>query len=39
MMVAQLISCAAPGAYSAVSLFDTVLAPLVNAERPPRFSF
>ena len=39
MMVAQLISCAAPGAYSSVSLFDTVLAPLVNAERPPRFSF
>jgi protein-L-isoaspartate(D-aspartate) O-methyltransferase len=39
MMVAQLISCAAPGAYGTVSLFDTVLAPLVNAERPPRFSF
>jgi protein-L-isoaspartate(D-aspartate) O-methyltransferase len=39
VMVAQLITCAAPGAYGSVALFDTVLAPLVNAERPPRFTF
>jgi len=39
VMVAQLITCTAPGAYGTASLFDTVLAPLVNAERPPRFRF
>jgi protein-L-isoaspartate(D-aspartate) O-methyltransferase len=39
VMVARLITCTAPGAYGTVSLFDTVLAPLVNAEQPPRFSF
>jgi len=38
-MVAQLITCTAPGTYGTVSLFDTVLAPLVNAEQPPRFRF
>jgi protein-L-isoaspartate(D-aspartate) O-methyltransferase len=39
MMVAQLVTCTAPGAYGSVALFDTVLAPLVNAEQPPRFRF
>jgi protein-L-isoaspartate(D-aspartate) O-methyltransferase len=39
VMVAKLITCTAPGAFSTVALFDTVLAPLVNAERPPRFRF
>jgi protein-L-isoaspartate(D-aspartate) O-methyltransferase len=39
VMVAQLITCTAPGACGTVALFDTVLAPLVNAERPPRFTF
>jgi hypothetical protein len=38
-MVAQLITCTAPGAYGTTGLFDTVLAPLANAERPPRFTF
>ncbi len=39
VMVARLVTCTAPGAYRSVELFDTVLAPLVNAERPPRFRF
>ena len=39
VMVARLFTCSAPGAYGSVALFDTVLAPLVNAEQPPRFKF
>ena len=39
VMVARLITRTAPGAYGTVELFDTVLAPLVNAEHPPRFRF
>ena len=39
VMVAQLVTCTAPGAYGSAALFDTVLAPLVNAERPPGFTF
>lgn len=39
VMVAQLVTCTAPGACASVALFDTVLAPLVNAERPPQFKF
>jgi protein-L-isoaspartate(D-aspartate) O-methyltransferase len=39
MMVARLVTCTAPGAYGGVELFDAVLAPLVNAEQPPRFKF
>jgi protein-L-isoaspartate(D-aspartate) O-methyltransferase len=39
VMVARLITCTAPGAFGAVDLFDTVIAPLVNADRPPRFRF
>lgn len=38
-MVARLVTCTAPGAYGTVALFDTVLAPLVNAQHPPRFKF
>lgn len=39
VMLAQLVTCTAPGACGTAALFDTVLAPLVNAERPPRFTF
>ncbi|HSS47004.1 MAG TPA: protein-L-isoaspartate O-methyltransferase [Burkholderiales bacterium] len=39
VMVAKLISCAAPGAYSSVDLFETCVAPLVNAPQPERFVF
>lgn len=39
VMVAQLVTCTAPGAYGTRALFDTVLAPLVNAAQPPRFKF
>jgi protein-L-isoaspartate(D-aspartate) O-methyltransferase len=39
VMVARLVTCSAPGAFRSVGLFDTVLAPLVNAEQPPRFRF
>jgi protein-L-isoaspartate(D-aspartate) O-methyltransferase len=39
VMSARLVTCTAPGAYHAADLFETVLAPLVNAERPPRFRF
>jgi protein-L-isoaspartate(D-aspartate) O-methyltransferase len=38
-MAATLVTCTAPGACASVALFDTVLAPLVNAERPPQFKF
>jgi protein-L-isoaspartate(D-aspartate) O-methyltransferase len=38
-MSARLITCAARGACHATDLFETVIAPLVNAERPPRFRF
>ena len=39
IMSARLVVCSAPGAYSSTDLFETVLAPLMNAERPPRFRF
>jgi len=39
VMVARLVTCSAPGAFRSVERFDTVLAPLVNAEQPPRFRF
>lgn len=39
VMVAKLFTCSTPGNYAAVELFDTVIAPLVNAERPSRFEF
>lgn len=39
VMRARLVTCTAPGAYRTFELFETVLAPLVNAEQPPRFRF
>jgi protein-L-isoaspartate(D-aspartate) O-methyltransferase len=39
VMAAKLISCVAPGAYSSVDLFETCIAPLVNAPQPERFVF
>ncbi len=39
VMVARLITCTVPGAFGSEEFFDTVLAPLVNAERPARFQF
>jgi hypothetical protein len=38
-MGARLATCSARGAYGTVDLFETVVAPLVNAEHPPRFRF
>ena len=38
-MSAQLVTCVAPGAQRSVTLFETVLAPLANCERPSRFAF
>jgi protein-L-isoaspartate(D-aspartate) O-methyltransferase len=39
VMTARLAACTAPGAYHTVDLFETVVAPLVNAERLSRFRF
>ena len=39
VMVARLVTCSAPGALRSVELFDTLLAPLANAEQPLRFIF
>jgi len=38
-MTAQLVLCTAPGAFHTSELFETVVAPLINCERPPRFRF
>jgi len=38
-MTARLVTCTTPGAYGSVDLFETVIAPLVNAEQPSRFKF
>jgi protein-L-isoaspartate(D-aspartate) O-methyltransferase len=38
-MSARLVTCTARGAYASVDLFETVIAPLVNAEQPSRFKF
>ena len=38
-MAARLITCSAPGAYSTADLFETVIAPLANCERPSQFRF
>jgi protein-L-isoaspartate(D-aspartate) O-methyltransferase len=38
-MTALLVTCTAPGTYGTATLFETVLPPLVNAERPSRFRF
>ena len=39
VMAAKIITCVAPGAYSSVDLFETCVAPLVNAPQPERFTF
>jgi len=39
VMAARLVTCTAPGAYHTIDLFETVIAPLVNAEQPARFRF
>jgi protein-L-isoaspartate(D-aspartate) O-methyltransferase len=39
VMSARLVSCIAPGEFHTVELFETVLAPLANCERPSRFQF
>jgi len=39
VMSARLVACTGPGAFHSLDLFETVVAPLVNAERPPRFRF
>jgi len=38
-MVAKLFTCSAPGNCGSAELFDTVIAPLVNAEHRSRFEF
>jgi protein-L-isoaspartate(D-aspartate) O-methyltransferase len=38
-MSARLVTCNAPGACRSTDLFETVIAPLVNAAHPPRFRF
>jgi len=38
-MSARLVTCTAPGAWHTVDLFETVVAPLANAEHPARFRF
>jgi protein-L-isoaspartate(D-aspartate) O-methyltransferase len=38
-MHAQLITCTAPGAFRSVTLFETCVAPLVNAPHPAAFVF
>jgi protein-L-isoaspartate(D-aspartate) O-methyltransferase len=39
VMEAQLITCAGPGSYRMVNLFETSVTPLVNAAQPERFVF
>jgi protein-L-isoaspartate(D-aspartate) O-methyltransferase len=39
VMTAKILHCAAPGAFRAAELFETMLAPLVNCVRPERFRF
>lgn len=39
IMVARLITCTAPGTFASTDMFDTLLAPLVNAEPVARFRF
>jgi protein-L-isoaspartate(D-aspartate) O-methyltransferase len=38
-MAARLVTCTGPGAWRSDDLFETVIAPLANAEHPPRFRF
>jgi protein-L-isoaspartate(D-aspartate) O-methyltransferase len=39
VMTAKILTCSAPGACRSAELFETLIAPLVNCERPSRFSF
>ena len=39
VMTAKIFTCSAPGECRAVELFETVVAPLANGERPSRFRF
>jgi protein-L-isoaspartate(D-aspartate) O-methyltransferase len=39
VMKAKVVHCAAPGTFRTVELFETLLAPLANAEQPARFRF
>jgi len=39
VMAARIHSCAAPGAFRTVDLFETVLAPLLHCAQPSRFTF
>jgi protein-L-isoaspartate(D-aspartate) O-methyltransferase len=38
-MTARIVVATAPGAWRTSELFETVIAPLANAEQPPRFRF
>ena len=38
-MTARMVTAATPGGWRNADLFETVIAPLVNAEQPPRFRF
>jgi protein-L-isoaspartate(D-aspartate) O-methyltransferase len=38
-MTARLVVATGPNAWRSTDLFETVIAPLANAERPPRFRF
>jgi protein-L-isoaspartate(D-aspartate) O-methyltransferase len=39
VMTAKIFHCSAPGEYRSVELFETLIAPLANCERPSRFRF
>jgi protein-L-isoaspartate(D-aspartate) O-methyltransferase len=39
VMTARLVAATAPGAWQSIDLFETVIAPLTNAEHAPRFRF
>ena len=39
VMTAKIFHCSAPGEYRAVELFETLITPLANCERPSRFRF
>ena len=38
-MTAKIVTCTAPGEFRSAELFEFLLAPLANCERPSRFSF
>jgi protein-L-isoaspartate(D-aspartate) O-methyltransferase len=39
VMTARIFHCSAPGEYRQVELFETLIRPLANCERPSRFRF